>query len=78
MLHGRTDECAQRVHSPLRQAWAFIAPMLCCHAETACSDPYRFVLVEEPDITGIPAFTQHSIYGHYSVSHDHHLSLQLF
>lgn len=27
----------------------------------------RFVLVEEPDITGIPAFTQHSTYGYYPV-----------
>ena len=29
--------------------------------------PCRFVLVEEPDVTGIPAFTQHSTYGYYAV-----------
>ena len=28
----------------------------------------RFVLVEEPDITGIPAFTQNSTYGYYPVT----------
>ena len=30
----------------------------------------RFVLLEVPDITGIPAFTQHSLYGYYTVTHD--------
>lgn len=29
----------------------------------------RFVLLEVPDITGIPAFTQHSLYGYYTVTH---------
>ena len=28
---------------------------------------YRFVLVKLADITGIPAFTQHSTYGFYPV-----------